>query len=329
MKLQNLGEKELISRIRKDFSILRPDVSVGIGDDAAVIKHGKKFLIITKDLLFEGIHFLSPLHPPYLLGRKSLMVNLSDVAAMGGWPKYALLGLGLPPELDSSWLKEYFYGFKSAAEAEGVVLIGGDISQSKKIAISVTVIGEGKNIIQRGGAEVGHHLFASGSLGNARQGLILLKKGYRLGDDKKADPFLQAFLDPLPCIALGKELSRLKLASSMIDISDGLSVDLSHLCEESGVGAEIHLDRLPLSPEIQHFQRQPYRLALHGGEDYELLFSVPPQDLRSLSRLQKNHKITFIGQMVKKKEIFLIDRRGNRRPLKIKGYQHFGVRAQL
>ena len=323
MKLQNLGEKELISRIRKDFSILHPDVSVGIGDDAAVIKHGKKFIILTKDLLFEGIHFLPPLHPPYLLGRKSLMVNLSDVAAMGGWPRYALLGLGLPPELDSSWLKEYFSGFKSAAEAEGVVLIGGDISQSKKIAISVTVIGEGKNIIQRGGAEPGHHLFVSGSLGNARQGFILLKKGYRLGDDKKADPFLQAFLDPLPCITLGKELSRLKLASSMIDISDGLSVDLSHLCEESGVGAEIYLDRLPLSPEIQHFQRQPYRLALHGGEDYELLFSVPPQELQSLSRLQKNHKITFIGQMVKKKEIFLIDRRGNRRPLKIKGFQHF------
>jgi thiamine-monophosphate kinase len=109
----------------------------------------------------------------------------------------------------------------------------------------------------------------------------------------------------------------------MIDISDGLSVDLSHLCEESGVGAEIHLGRLPLSPEIHHFQRQPYRLALHGGEDYELLFSVPPQNLRFLSRLQKKHKITFIGQMIKKKEIFLIDRRGKRRPLKIKGYQHF------
>jgi thiamine-monophosphate kinase len=113
----------------------------------------------------------------------------------------------------------------------------------------------------------------------------------------------------------------------MIDVSDGLSVDLSHLCEESGVGAEIHLDRLPLSPEIRHFQRQPYRLALHGGEDYELLFSVPPRNLRSLSRLQNKHKITFIGRMIEKKKIFLIDRSGKRSPLKIRGYQHFGVRS--
>lgn len=323
MKLQNLGEKEIISRIRKDFSKPHPHVIVGIGDDAAIIRHGKKSLLITKDLLFEDIHFLPALHPPRLLGRKSLNVNLSDVAAVGGVPKYALLGLGLPPEMDTSWLSEYFSGFKSAAEEQGVALIGGDISQSKKIAISVTVIGEGGNIIQRRGAEAEDHLFVSGSLGNARQGLILLKKGYRLGDDKKADPFLRAFLDPLPRIPLGRELSRLNLASSMIDVSDGLSVDLSHLCEESGVGAEIHLDKLPLSPEIHRFQRQPYRLALHGGEDYELLFSVPPQSLRSLSRLQKKYKITFIGRMIKKKEIFLIDHRGKRKPLEIKGYQHF------
>ncbi|NIM91680.1 MAG: thiamine-phosphate kinase [Candidatus Aminicenantes bacterium] len=323
MKLQNLGENKLISRIRKDFSKPHPDILAEIGDDAAVIKHGQKFLLITKDLLFEGVHFLSPLHPPFLLGRKSLMVNLSDVAAMGGLPKFALLGLGLPPEMDSSWLQQYFAGFKSAASEEGVALIGRDISQTKKIAISVTVIGEGKNIIQRDGAEAGHHIFVSGCLGNARQGLILLKKGYRLGDNKKADPFLKAFLNPSPPITLGKELSRLKLVSSMIDISDGLSVDLSHLCEESEVGAEIHLDRLPLSQEIHHFQRQPYRLALHGGEDYELLFSVPPQNLRSLSRLQKKHQITFIGRMIEKRQIFLIDRGGRRSPLSIKGYQHF------
>jgi len=323
MKLQNLGERELISRIRKDFSGFSPDVLIGIGDDAAVIRSGKKNLIITQDLLFEGIHFLKALHPPFLLGRKSLNVNLSDVAAMGGAPKYALLGLGLPPETDSNWLKEYFSGFRSASEEEGVALIGGDVSAAKNISISVTVIGEGKNIIQRGGAQEGHLLFVSGSLGDARQGLILLKKGCRLSDDKKADPFLQAFLNPLPQITLGQELSRLNLASSMIDVSDGLSVDLFHLCQESRVGAEIYLEKLPLSPEIHNFQKQPYRLALHGGEDFQLLFTVPPQNLKSLLRLQKKHKITSIGKVIKKRAILLVDRKGKRKPLAIRGYQHF------
>jgi len=323
MKLQNLGERELISRIRKDFSKFIPDVFLGIGDDAAVVKVGKKYLIFTKDLLFEGIHFIKDLHPPYLLGRKSLNVNLSDIAAVGGVPKYALLGLGLPSKTDTGWLKEYFSGFKSAVEEGGLALIGGDISESKKISISVTVIGEGQNIIQRGGAKEGHLLFVSGSLGDTKQGFILLKKGYRLGDDKRADLFLKAFLNPLPQISLGKELSRLNLASSMIDVSDGLSVDLSHLCQESGVGAEVYLDRLPLSPEIYHFRKQPYGLALHGGEDYQLLFTVPPQNLKFLLRLQKKYRITSIGRIIKKRQIFLVNQKGKRKPLKISGYQHF------
>jgi len=323
MKLQDLGEREIISRIRKDFSESPRDVIIGIGDDAAVIKHGKKNFIITKDLLFEDTHFITAFHPPYFLGRKSLNVNLSDVAAMGGVPKYALVGLGLPLGMESDWLKKYFSGFKAAAKEAGVSLIGGDVSGSKKISISVTVIGEGKKIIKREGAQEGHFLFVSGSLGDARQGLILLKKGYRLGDDGKADPFIKAFLDPIPQIALGKDLSRLHLASAMIDVSDGLSTDLYNLCQESGGGAEIFLGKLPLSPGIRHIQRQPYRLALHGGEDYQLLFTVPPQNQKSLLRLQKKYKITLIGKIIKKKEIFLISRQGKRNPLKIKGYQHF------
>ncbi|MFB0564492.1 MAG: thiamine-phosphate kinase [Candidatus Aminicenantaceae bacterium] len=323
MKLKTLEEEELISAIRREYSELSPEVIVGIGDDAAVIKFGKKHLIVTKDVLLEGVHFLVNLHPPYLLGRKSLYVNLSDIAAMGGVSKYSLLGLGLPPKTDPDWLKEYLSGFKSAADEQGVSLVGGDVSESKRISISVSVIGEGKKIIQRNGAEEEHLIFVSGSLGDAAQGLILLKKGYRLGDDERADVFLKAFLDPCPPVSLGSELSRFNAASSMIDVSDGLSVDLHHLCKESGVGAEIYVDKLPLSPEINRFQKRPYRLALHGGEDYQLLFTVPSHSLDSIEKLKKKYRITFIGKIIKEKRILTVDRRGKRKPLEIQGYQHF------
>lgn len=323
MKLKSLSEKELITAIRKDFSDKSSDLTLGIGDDAAVIKVGDKHLIVTKDLLVEDFHFVSSLYSPYFLGRKSLNINLSDIAAMGGRPKYALLGLALPESTGTAWVEEYFSGLKSAAKESGVALVGGDISQAKKITISVTVIGEGKNILTRSGAGPGDSLFVSGTLGDAKEGLLLLNKGYILGKDKKADPLLRAFLNPKPQVSLGLDLSRSRLASSMIDISDGLSVDLSHLCQESGCGAEICLNRLPLSPELRFWQRKAFDFALHGGEDYRLLFSIPPKKIDIISRLQKKYRITYIGKMIKRKGVYLIDQRGKRKPLEIKGYQHF------
>lgn len=323
MKLQSLGEKELISAIRKDFSNFREGLILGIGDDAAVVRAGGKYLIFTKDLLIEDCHFVNTLHPPYFLGRKSLSVNLSDIAAMGGRPRYVLLGLGLPSRTPPGWLVKYFSGFKSVSREWDVVLIGGDISQSKKVVISVTVIGESKNVIKRNGGRPGHFLFVSGYLGDAKQGLLLLKKGFKLGDDKRADPLLKAFLNPDPQLPLAQELSRPKLASSMIDLSDGLSVDLLHLCEESGCGAEINEGKLPLSSGLRFWQRRPYEFALHGGEDYQLLFSVTPERMDSVLELRKKFKMTCIGRMIRKKGLYLFSRRGVSIPLQAKGYQHF------
>ncbi len=323
MKLKFIGEQEIISAIRREFSASGGDLVLGIGDDAAVIKAGDRNFIITKDLLLEDFHFLARLHPAFLLGRKSLNVNLSDIAAMGGKPKFALLGLAVPSSTQPVWLEQFFEGFKSAADEWHVRLAGGDISQSKKITISVTVIGEGKNIIRRNGARPGHFLFVSGSLGDPRQGLLLLKRGFRLNDGKKADHFLRAFLDPAPQVSLGQKLSRMKLASAMIDVSDGLSVDLFHLCEESGCGAEIEKECLPLSPELKRWQRNPYPFALHGGEDYQLLFTIPQEKRERLSRLKKSCRLTCIGKMIDEKGVYLVDQRGARTPLSIKGYQHF------
>lgn len=323
MKLKFLGERELISAIRKDFFRSREDLILGIGDDAAVVKAGEKRFILTKDMLVEDFHFNLSFHPAYFLGRKSLNVNLSDIAAMGGKPKYVLLGLGVSSSTQPSWLEEYFAGFKSVSEEEDVVLIGGDISQAKKMTISVTVIGEGKNTIQRKGGRPGHSLFVSGYLGDAKQGFLLLKKGFRLGKDKKADLLIKAFIDPLPQLALAQELARKRLASSMIDISDGLSVDLLNLCQESGCGAEIERERLPLSPELRFWQRKPYDFALHGGEDYQLLFSVPHEKMDGIAELQKKYEFTCIGKMTSEKGIYLRDRQGRRKPVKPKGYEHF------
>jgi thiamine-monophosphate kinase len=324
MKLKRLGERELVAAIRKVFSSSGKSIVLGIGDDAAMVRPGRIPLILTKDLLVEDVDFIRRIHPAYSIGRKSLNVNLSDIAAMGGNPKYALLGLAFPPDLSLTWIREFLSGFGSAARQAGVALIGGDISKAPAIIISVTVLGEGKHAVRRSGARPGDRIYVSGCLGDAKLGFLLTKKGFRFGRAESADPILRAFLDPVPRIALGRELARRNIPSSMIDISDGLSVDLMHICEESGTGAEIELARLPLSPGMQAFGgKKALGYALHGGEDFELLFTAAPRKQDLLEGLRKRFKITMIGRMTREKGIYSVDRFGRKRRLEIKGYEHF------
>jgi len=325
MKLNDIAEKTLITEIRKEFSSSKPGLSLGIGDDAAVIKMGKSQFILTKDLLFEGTHFYKKWQPPFLLGRKSLNVSLSDIAAMGGTPLYALLGLGIPEITKPEWVEKFFSGFKSACDEFDVILSGGDVSLSRIISISVTVIGEGKNIIKRSEAKPGDLIYVSGKLGDSAQGLLLVKKGARLGEDKRKDTLLDAFFNPSPQVLLGKIMAKKGIASSMIDISDGLSVDLNHICEESGVGAEIYIDRIPVSEEVSFYQDKRIEICLHGGEDYSLLFTVPKEKKRQMDSLKKEYEITEIGQIISGKNIFLVRRNGKKEKLDIKGYQHFSL----
>ena len=323
MKLLRLEEKDLVEAIRKEFNGPHPGLILGIGDDAAVFKSKGINFVITKDLLVEDVHFVLRFHPPQLLGRKSLNVNLSDLAAMGAFPKYALLGLGLPMRSETKWIEEFFAGFKSASKEFGVGLIGGDVTRAQRVIISVTLLGEGKNIIKRDGAKPGHRLFVSGSLGEAREGLLLMKKGIRLGKNKRQNRMLKTFLDPKPQVELGMELARLKLASAMIDISDGLSVDLARICEESGCGAEVYLEKIPVSSALKALQRRAYDFALNGGEDYQLLFSIPERELDALARLKNKFTLRSIGRMIKGEGIFVIDRRGRRKKLQPKPWHHF------
>jgi thiamine-monophosphate kinase len=322
MRLKDLGERRIISKIRKRYAGRASGVILGIGDDAAFVRGAAK-LLITTDLLVENVDFRRALHPPRLLGRKSLNINLSDIAAMGGRPLHAVLGLALPGNLDDRWLDEFMAGLRAASSESGVALVGGDISRSRDIMISVTVTGEAPVVIPRSGAKPGDRLFVSGTLGDAAMGLRLLERGGKAGRRGAPGRLLRAFLNPSPRLQLGSVLARRKLASAMIDISDGLSVDLAHLCEESGVGAEVDLPRIPISDELRRSTKRPLNLALNGGEDFELLFAVRPANLDRARRLSRRFNLTEIGRFTPRKRILAIDFSGCKRPLPIRGYEHF------
>jgi thiamine-monophosphate kinase len=324
MRLKHLGERAVIERIRRAFGEKRADVLLGIGDDAALVR-GPARLLLTTDILVEDVDFLLADHPPRLLGRKALNVNLSDIAAMGGRPRHALVGLALPGDIEAAWLRQFTAGLRSAALEAGVALVGGDLSQAAKVVIAVTVTGEARTPVRRDGARPGDAVFVSGTLGDAAGGLRLIEKGGSRGVAKPVRPLVAAFLDPAPRLKLGALLAGRKLASAMIDLSDGLSVDLAHICEASGVGAEVEAGRVPISPALECFARDPLALALDGGEDYELLFAVRPARLAAVEALASKHRLTRIGRITSGRRIYLVDARGKRKPLRAGGFEHFAA----
>jgi len=322
MRLEHLGERRLISRIRRAFGEKRRDILLGIGDDAALVR-GPERLLLTTDVLVEDEDFRIDDHPPRLLGRKALNVNLSDIAAMGGRPLHALLGMAMPGDVEESWLRQFMSGFRAAAREAGVALVGGDLSQADKIVIAVTLTGDVKSPVARGGARPGDGIFVSGTLGDAAGGLRLLEKGGIRGVVKAVRPLVGAFLDPTPRLRLGAVLARRRLVSAMIDISDGLSVDLAHICQESGVGAEIEASRIPISAALERFARDPLPLALNGGEDFELLFTVRPSNLAAVERLARRFELTRIGRVTAGRRVFLLGPDKKRTPLRPRGFEHF------
>jgi thiamine-monophosphate kinase len=322
MRLKHLGERRVISRIRRAFDRPRRDVAVGIGDDAAVVRTPGT-LLLTTDLLVEDEDFRRDWHPARLLGRKALNINLSDIAAMGGKPLHALVGMAMPGSVDETWLRGFMAGFRSAAREAGVALVGGDLSQADKVLISVTVTGAARWPVTRRGARPGDWIFVSGTLGDAAGGLRLLEKGGIHGVVKAVEPLIKAFLDPAPRLELGALLARRKLAAAMIDVSDGLSVDLAHICEESGVGAEVEAERVPISEALTKLGKEPLDLALNGGEDFELLFTVRPKNLAAVGRLSSRFRLTRIGRVVKGRRITLVGPGKKRTSLRAGGFEHF------
>ena len=282
----------------------------GIGDDAAVIKSFTGTdVVISTDLLVEDIDFRRDTTRPDLLGHKALAVSLSDIAAMGSRPRWALLSIGVPEDIwNSEFLDQFYEGYFKLADRYGVKLIGGDLSRTpEKIVVDSIVLGEcpmGRELF-RTGARPGDQIYVTGFLGDAAAGLRLIERGVKLhgerGSSHTVDNLLARQLQPEPRVGWGLLLGEKRLATAMIDISDGLSSDLHHLCDESGVGAIIEAAQLPIDEVVSELcgrrALDPLMLALHGGEDYELLFTVSPDAVGQLPSRVDGVSITRIGEI--------------------------------
>ena len=307
MKLEDLGESGLIRKIRERF---KSPVVVPIGDDAAVfdVPAGQS-LVFCSDLLAENTHFIRDLDPPDSIGYKSVAANVSDVGAMGGTPLYFLISLAAPDDLDGAWVDSFLDGVALACSDFKLSLIGGDSSSSDRIFVDVSMIGSvpsGK-AIRRSGARPGDSIYVSGQLGGSALGLECLRSG-----DLK-NPAVRRHLYPEPRHKLGAAL--LERAHAMIDISDGLSTDLTHIVEESKVSARINKDRLPGWPGAGDHH------ILHGGEEYELIVASP----HDLAEVRMNVPLRRIGEIIGsgvENQVFLID--GTQESvLRPQGWQHF------
>lgn len=299
-KLSSLGEFGLIDRIASHVAN-GAGVVTGIGDDAAVtsLTPGMQLLTST-DMLLEDVHFRRSWHSPLTLGRKSLGVSVSDVAAMGAIPRWALLSLAIPSGFPLEFLDRFTEGFLAMAEEHGVSLIGGDTCSSRSgLVISVTIMAEQypDRILRRSGARAGDEIWVSGTLGDAALALSLLEQGAAVDDPL----LLGRLLDPVPRTGLGLALAESGLVSAMIDVSDGVLADYGHIAQRSGKGGVLYLERLPTSASFLRHAAEcpdfPHQLVLSGGEDYELAFTTGPENREKIESIAKNCgvRVTPVG----------------------------------
>jgi thiamine-monophosphate kinase len=350
MKISDLGEFGLIGRIQKLAPRKSSSTLIGIGDDTAALKlSASHTLLATTDLLLEGVHFDLAYTDFYSLGWKSAAANLSDIAAMGGVPRYCLTALGIPQRTTTEQVTEFYRGFNALLKRHAAELVGGDTCSSRTgLFISVTALGEAapSRLVTRAGAKPGDRIYVTGALGDSAAGLEILK--LRISDSRLRNlgssrprgkdansvirnsqsavrMLIERHLRPVPRVAEGRKLALARCASAMIDLSDGLSSDVAHICEQSRVGAQIFADRIPLSPALRKMSgelaRPLLQYALSGGEDYELLFTVPLDRVKKLRSLKL--PITEIGTIASGKTALLVDHRGRKMPLPPSGYDHF------
>jgi thiamine-monophosphate kinase len=329
MKVSELGEFGLIDLLarmiaEKEGRKAPPDLILGIGDDAAVWRGDKSLQIATVDTMVEGVHFSPDTATWPEVGWKSLAINLSDIAAMGGEPRYALVAISLPSDTEVDAVAGLYEGMLALAGESGTTIAGGNVSRAPQVTVTVTVLGSSPNgeVLRRDAAHPGDIIAVTGYAGSAAAGLKMLQDNLKL-PEAAAAYLRNAFLRPQPCLAEG----RLLLSSGIraaIDTSDGLVADLGHICQASRTGARINADSLPVHPAVrEHFGAAARDMALGGGEDYELLFTGPAQVVDRI-KSEAGCPVTVIGEITDKPEkIEVTDSQGRPVAVDIAGWTHF------
>jgi thiamine-monophosphate kinase len=332
--LRELGEFGLIRRIHQSHPASSRSVLLGIGDDAAMIRADRRrAIVVTTDLLVEGLDFDLGYFTYRQIGHKALAANLSDIAAMGAVPRWYLVGLALPQDTPSRAADELYRGMDRLRKANRLELIGGDLSASPKaVHVGITLIGqvEPALAVRRSGARPGDLLMVTGPLGDAAAGLEILKNRGPRPKNSHERSLIRKQVTPSPRLREGRLLAARRLASSMIDLSDGLASDLRRLCEASGVGARLFGPLIPTSNALNRYAaargRDPVSYALTGGEDFELLFTVSPARLNRLDAIARRTGLLAypIGEILPKRHrLTLIGPDDRSRPLTERGYDHF------
>ncbi|MFH1962708.1 MAG: thiamine-phosphate kinase [bacterium] len=357
-QLLDIGEIGLIKHLTANESYT-PEILVGVGDDAAVIKpSADKLLLMTTDMLVENVHFTLSTITPYQLGWKSMAVNMSDIAAMGGVARWAVIGIGMPANTPLSFAESLYAGIQDICQKYNTQLVGGDTVSCDRVVINITLTGEvePENVVKRTGAQVGDLIVVTNTIGDSAAGLAAINKradteregdsrqsavgsqqereGTRLAatkhglDTHAAQIVIKKHLEPIPRLAESRQIVQLLSPTAMIDISDGLSIDLCRLAEASLVGARIYEDRIPISDEVSgvagELGRNRLEFALSGGEDYELLFTISPQKVMAID--STGVPLSVIGEITPfETGRVMVTTERVEKTLIPRGYEHFSV----
>jgi thiamine-monophosphate kinase len=330
-----LSEDELIEAIRRVVDAEHPGVLLGIGDDAALVAPGSGETVLTTDMLIEGVHFERGSISARDLGAKAIVVNVSDIAAMAASPRYALVSVALPEDVEASWVVELAAGMRAACDEHALALVGGDTNRAPVVVISVTVVGDVApgRAVRRSGARVGDAVVVTGELGAAAGGFALSRAHPSRAAAALSQPWGRELAGALarPVARVGEARSLAQAgATAMMDISDGLAKDLARLCRASGVGARVELARVPVAGALRAGAEtlgvDALALALGGGEDYELLATLPPEGVpRAREALDERFGVPLaeIGRIVEGSGLVAVDADGHEAPLEPVGWDHF------
>jgi len=334
MRVGELGEFSLIERLAGRLGGYGADVVVGVGDDVAVLRvTDDRYLLATCDAQVAGVHFLPDVVTPYQIGRKAAAINLSDIASMGGTPRHFLISLILPEDTEVAFIDAVYDGLVEESQRYGVDIVGGNVARSDRVVIDLCLLGEvmPDRLLLRSGARPGDQVLVTGRLGDSAAGLSLLLDPDLSVPVADGEMLVARHVTPTPRLPESAVVAGLGTATAMIDLSDGLSSDIGHICDQSRVGVRLWAERLPMSPAARRVAElagsEPWRLALEGGEDYELCFTAPPgavEELAAAVSQETGTPVTVVGEVLPADEgRWLVLEDGQQVRLEAAGWDHF------